>query len=173
MQILAAHKYHSPRNGAATPEQAEVRRIAYSIKTIAGPSVDFHTAACAMATLISGPCWLVPIPNSAGNTDANTRLAAEIARLCPGAQLAKAIRRSQPIESQCARHKAGLGPIARDAHHFTRANISLTLRQTYFIDNVTTSGNTLEAARAALGFGAGLVFAIANNRTTEPQTQLL
>jgi len=35
----------------------------------------------------------------------------------------------------------------------------LTLRQTYFVDNVTTSGNTLEAARAALGFGAGLVFA--------------
>jgi hypothetical protein len=28
-----------------------------------------------------------------------------------------------------------------------------------FVDNVTTSGNTRQAASAALGFGAGLVFA--------------
>lgn len=173
MEILAAHKYHSPRNGTPTVEQAEVRRIAYAIKNTSASSADFRTAAVAMASLITGPCWLVPIPSSTGNTDANTRLAAEIARLCPGAQFAKAIRRSKPIESQCTRHKAGLGPIARDAHHFTRANLTLTLRQTYFVDNVATSGNTMEAAREALGFGAGLVFALANNRSTQPQANLL
>jgi hypothetical protein len=43
----------------------------------------------------------------------------------------------------------------------------LTLRQTYFVGNVSTSGHTLEAARAALGFGAGLVFPdAANHRAT-------
>jgi hypothetical protein len=49
----------------------------------------------------------------------------------------------------------------------------LTLRQTYFVDNVTTSGHTLEAARLALGFGAGLVFADAATRRTQMQATLL
>ena len=48
----------------------------------------------------------------------------------------------------------------------------LTLRQTYFVDNVTTSGHTLEAARPALGFGAGLVFADAASRRTQIQATL-
>ena len=48
----------------------------------------------------------------------------------------------------------------------------LTLRQTYFVDNVTTSGHTLEAARLALGFGAGLVFADAATRRTQIQATL-
>jgi hypothetical protein len=48
----------------------------------------------------------------------------------------------------------------------------LTPRQTYFIDNVTTSGNTLETARAALGFGAGLVFADAASHHAMIQSTL-
>ena len=40
----------------------------------------------------------------------------------------------------------------------------LTLRQTSFVDNGTTSGHKLEAARLARGFGAGLVFADAATR---------
>ncbi len=49
----------------------------------------------------------------------------------------------------------------------------LALRQTYFVDNVTTSGNTLQAARDALGFGAGLVFADAASRRAQIQATLL
>ena len=47
-----------------------------------------------MAALITGPCWLVPIPDSIGNTDANTRLAHHIANDRPGAQAVKAIYRT-------------------------------------------------------------------------------
>ena len=95
-----------------------------------------------------------------------------IARHCPGAQIVKAILRTQPIASQCTRHKHALGPIAPDQHHFARTRKPLALRQTYFVDNVTTSGHTLEAARAALGFGAGLVFADAATRRTQIQAML-
>ena len=126
-----------------------------------------------MARLITGPCWLVPIPDSTGNTDANTRLASMIAGYCPGAQVVKAIHRTQPIRSQCERHKQALGPIPPDQHHMARTRKVLTLRQTYFVDNVTTSGHTLEAARAALGFGAGLVFADAASHRTMVQATLL
>ncbi|MEI6395108.1 MAG: hypothetical protein WCT12_28875 [Verrucomicrobiota bacterium] len=126
-----------------------------------------------MAALITGPCWLVPIPDSTGNTDANAKLAHAIARYCPAAQIVTAIQRMQPIQSQCARHKLALGPIPPDAHHLARTRKTLTLRQTCFVDNVTTSGHTLEAARLALGFGAGLVFADAATHRTQVQATLL
>ena len=80
MNILASRKYATPRTGPLTLEQTETRRLAYAIKTTASPSIDFDTAAREMAALITGPCWLVPIPDSNGNTDANTRLASFIAR---------------------------------------------------------------------------------------------
>ena len=41
----------------------------------------------------------------------------------------------------------------------------------YFVDNVITTGNTIRAARAALGWGTGLVYADAstpfNNRLSQ------
>ena len=177
MQILAARKYPSQRNGPLSLEETETRRLAYAIKTTASPGADFDTAAREMAALISGPCWLVPIPASNGNTDANTRLASMIAgyvnaRGAATAQVAKAITRTEPTQSQCARHKLALGPIPPEQHHLARTRKMLTLRQTYFVDNVTTSGNTLEAARAALGFGAGLVFADAAPRRVQIQAML-
>ena len=196
MNIRAARKYATPRNGPLTLEQTETRRLAYSIKSTASPSIDFDTAAREMAALITGPCWLVPIPDSNGNTDANTRLAHHIARhvsLSAGGegrgevaphqlstlnpqlvvcQVVKAIYRTQPVQSQCARHKLALGPIPIEQHHLARNRKLLTLRQTYFVDNVTTSGHTLEAARLALGFGAGLVFADAATRRTQMQATL-
>ncbi len=177
MNILSARKYPSQRNGQLSLEQAETRRLAYAIKTIASPSADFNTAAREMAAFISGPCWLVPIPDSTGNTDANTRLASLIAGYVASAagtaQVVKAITRTQPIQSQCERHKLALGPIPPEQHHFARSRKALTLRQTYFVDNVTTSGHTMEAARAALGFGAGLVFADAAPRRVQIQATLL
>jgi hypothetical protein len=185
MNILSARKYPTPRNGPLSLDETETRRLAYAIKDLASPLSDFDTAAREMAALITGPCWLVPIPDSNGNTDANARLAHHIARhvslsasggegrgevaVC---QIAKAIHRTQPVQSQCARHKLALGPISPDQHHLARTRKTLTLRQTYFVDNVTTSGHTLEAARLALGFGAGLVFADAAPRRTQIQATL-
>jgi hypothetical protein len=178
MQILAARKYPTPRNGPLSIEQTETRRLAYAIKSIASTLADFDTAAREMAALITSPCWLVPIPDSTGNTDANARLAHHIARYvnmasaAGTAQLAKAIYRTRPVQSQCDRHKHALGSIRPEQHHFARTRKVLTLRQTYFVDNVTTSGNTLEAARLALGFGAGLVFADAAPRRVQIQATL-
>ena len=169
MNILAARKYATPRNGPLSDPETETRRLAYSIKSARSPAADFETAARDMAALISGPCWLVPIPDSTGDTRANTILAAHIARHVPGAQIAKAISRTRPTFSQCKRHKQSLGPIPAEDHHLARTGKALGLRQTYFVDNVTTSGNTLAAARNALGFGAGLVFADARHHA--PQVQ--
>ena len=173
MHALAARKYPNPRKGPLVDAQAETRRLAYAIKTIASPTADFETAGREMALLISGPCWLVPVPSSTGTTDANAMLASHIARHCEGAQVVKALRRTQPIESQCVRHKANLGPIPIEDHHIARTGKNLGLRQTYLVDNVTTSGNTLAAARKALGLGIGLVFANAADYRPPVQPSLL
>ena len=47
-----------------------------------------------------------------------------------------------------------------------RVHGPLTAIQTayYFVDNVATSGATLDACRAALGFGDGIVWADAGRR---------
>jgi hypothetical protein len=173
MKILAARKYRSPRNGQLSLEEAETRRLAYAIKGTAARAQDFETAAKEMAALITGPCWLVPIPSCTGNTDANTILAAAIARHVDGAQVVKALYRERPIQSQCDRHKRGMGATPAEQHHIWRTNHLLTLRQVYFIDNVSTSGHTMHAAKNAFGFGAGLVFADAANRQTQIQETLL
>jgi len=165
MNILAARNYVSPRTRPLTAEEQETRRLAYAIKSTACAPVDFDTAARAMAQLIDGPCWLVPIPDRNGNLDANTRLAAMIARhVGPGAQVVRAIRRTAPIESQCERHKQKRGPSPISDHKFVRTPRWLTARPTYLVDNVTTSGHTFQAAHLALGFGTGLAFADANCR---------
>jgi hypothetical protein len=172
MNILAARRYVSPRTRALSLQEQETRRLAYAIKSTASPSADFAAAAQEMARLITGPCWLVPIPSSTGDLAANTRLCSHIAMFAPGAQVARAIVRTAPIQSQCARHRLALGPITAAAHHFKRTAKPVTLRQTYLVDNVTTSGHTLQAARDALGFGTGLVFADAADRRTQLQATL-
>ena len=88
-------------------------------------------------------------------------------------QVVKAIARTRGVPSQCERHKQALGAISHEDHNFVRTGKHLTTRQTYFVDNVSTSGHTLEAARLALGFGVGLVFADAATARTQAQADLL
>ena len=179
MKILAARKYKSLRQAPLSQAEAETRRLAYAIKDPRSPARDFETAACEMAALITAPCWLVPIPASDGSTRANTILAAHIARLVasaagtPGAQVAKALRRTRPIESQCSRHRRNLAATPPEEHHLKAALSSLCHRQIYFVDNVATSGNTMRAAFAALQRGAGLVFADAGHNSTNPDEPTL
>ena len=172
MNIIAARLYVSPRTRALTPEETETRRLAYAIKDRRSSTADFAQAAVEMARLISGPCWLVPIPSSSGDTVANAILCMQIASFLQGARMAKAIIRTQPVESQCERHRRAAGPISPAQHHFKRAPKFLDALPVYLVDNVTTSGNTLQAAHDALGFGIGLVFADAGNRRQQMQTDL-
>ena len=56
MNILAARKYATPRNGPLSQAEAETRRLAYAIKDPRSRAIDFDTAAREMAALITGPC---------------------------------------------------------------------------------------------------------------------
>ena len=171
MKIIAAHKYVSPRHRALIPEEAEVRRLAYALKVPTAEACE--AAARDLAALLDAAeaptthLVLMPVPASTGSTDANRQLANELAaemhRQFPArrVQVKLTIGRKHPVESSCARRRRGLGGLRLDEHAFIRVAGPLTATGTayYFIDNVATTGATLAACRAALGFGDGIVFA--------------
>ena len=163
---FCAERYNSPRTRPITREEAEVRDIAYALKRTDPAAIA--VAAPAMAALIAGPCWLVPIPASDGSLDANLALARALAALVPGARVKLAISRSQPVESSAARRRRGLCGLQPEEHHFVRTAGPMEPLPLYFVDNVITTGNTIRAARAVLGWGTGLAYGDAsclfNNR---------
>ena len=160
MKTRAARLYVSPRTRPLNAEEQETRRIAYALKEPSAAAVE--VAAREMARMIDGPCWLVPVPTSRGSIAPNLALALEIAKQVPGARVAPHLYRLRPVPSSCERHRRALGAVPVADHHMERRGPPLTVRPLYFVDNVTTSGNTLEAARAAFGFGEGLVYADAS-----------
>lgn len=156
-RFRAVHRYVSPGERELSPEEAEVRRVAYAIKAHAPREMDL--AGAAMAALIedAGSPLLIPIPSSTGSTEANAHLARAIARHRPGAQVVDVLRRRAPTPS--AREQRALGrPLSVEAHGMF---VERPVRgDVFFVDNVLAVGTTMEAAiRANGGVGEGLVWA--------------
>jgi len=110
---------------------------------------------------------LMPVPSSLGTVDANRQLAnelaAEVHRRYPDrrVQVKITVGRQHPVESSCVRRRRGLPGLQGEEHAMVRVAGPLTATETayYFIDNVITTGSTLDACRAALGFGEGIAWA--------------
>ncbi len=163
MNIRAARLYVSPRTRPLTPDEQETRRIAYAIKsafTTDGIEAARSVAARELAGLMTGPCNLVPVPSRTGDTTANKLLCQRIAAQVSGAKICDVLKRRHAIDGQCERHRKGQGAFKIEEHGiYRRKGKYLEALPTWIVDNVTTSGNTLEACHAALCFGEGLVFA--------------
>ena len=166
----AARRYVSPRTRPLTESEAQTRALAYMLKD---PDCDqdlIDAAAREMARLIDGERgYLVPVPSHTRCTRANRRLADAIA-FCTGNkfEVYDILDRTEPGESTCERHRKRLPPIEPDAHQIIlhrTAHLTLTgTEKIYFVDNVITSGNTIEACRRAMiGLGTGLVYADAHH----------
>lgn len=152
-----------PRNNE---EQTAYLR-AYLLKSPACPREIVEACAEEMAGLIRGEdVILIPVPDSNGDTRQNLWLAHRIAHAHQGeAQVMDILTRTRPTESQCARHKKGKPALTPEELNITTKPHRLFIpRHIYFVDNVTTSGNTLQACRDALIFGTGLVYAEAMRR---------
>ena len=177
----AARRYVSPRTRPLTSEEAQVRALAYMLKD---PDCDqdiIEAAAREMAKLVEGERgYLIPVPSHTRSTTANRRLASAI-MFCTGGkfEVTDILSRKGPVDSTCERHRNKLPPLSPEAHQIVLsrpARISLTgSERVYFVDNVLTSGNTIEACRRAmLGLGTGLVYADAHhaipNRLAEQGT---
>jgi hypothetical protein len=115
-----------------------------------------------MAILISGEtCILIPVPDCKGGTGSNLRLALSIQDRTRGrAQVMDILTRSESTESQCQRHRRGEAALTPgELKIVVKPHKPFILRKVYFVDNVTTSGATIQACHEALGFGTGLVYA--------------
>ena len=171
IDILSAHKYVSPRSRPLTPEEVEVRRIAYALKIPTAEACEL--AARDLAPLLDAAeapgtvIVLMPVPSSTGTVDANRQianeLAAEVHRRYPErrVQVKITVGRKHPVESSCVRRRRGLTGLHGEEHAMIRVAGPLTATATayYFVDNMATTGSTLDACRAALGFGEGIVWA--------------
>jgi len=171
----AARRYVSPRSRPLTREEAEIRALAYAIKDITCDDDLVDAAAAAMYELVKGEnAFLVPAPNHYGETLTMKRLACAIAKLAPNnlLKVADVLARRYLTDSQCIRHRERLPPLTPAEHYIYlrplgpgRDTILLDGKfRIYFVDNVITSGTTIQACRnALLGFGTGLVYADAHN----------
>jgi hypothetical protein len=156
-----AKKYVSARTRPVNAEASKVREVAYALKV--GDADAIAIAAPLLAGLIAGPCWLVPIPASNCCVAANLALARAIAELVPGARVKIAISRTHPVESSTARRRRGELGLEVNEHLFIRVGGPISPLPLYFVDNVITTGNTIRAARNALGWGTGLAYADASS----------
>ncbi len=171
MHIIYAEKYVSPRERPLTPEEAEVRWIAYALKMPTeeaerlfaqqlAPLVDSH---------VKGKCLsicLMPVPTSTNDIRPNWKLCRALAyqliyRFGWKVFIKTSVLRQHPVESSCFRRRHGKMGITLTEHGMIRVCKPLTITGTayYFVDNMATTGTTLEACRQALGFGDGVVYA--------------
>lgn len=148
-------RYVSPRERPLSAKERRIREVAYGLKDADAKAIRY--ASRFMAGYLPPDVVLVPIPTSTGSRRANMALAEAIARKL-GARVADVLRRERPVESSRARRiegRCGLRPEKHGikARYRPRGNI-------VFIDNVITTGSTVEAARRAIGGrGCGLAFA--------------
>jgi hypothetical protein len=138
-----------------TPYEAWVRVIAYGIKD--GEPSAIRTAAKAMSALVPHGAWVIPAPASqAGTYGGVMKLAMEIATAV-GGNYAEPIARTTTVESSHERRRAGGVGLTVEEH---MASMESRMRgpcppgrPVVIVDNVATSGATLEAVKRLMGPG--------------------
>ena len=159
---VACFEYISPRERELTVKEEKIRDIAYGLKL--GKSNAVRYAASCIAKFLPVGSILIPIPSSSGDTSANLILAKEIAKY-KKVQIVDLLKRSNKVTPSHELRKQGK-EIPNDHHQFSIDDKSaLVGKKVYMIDNVITSGATMNAGRKAIGgFAKGIAFAKAKDK---------
>lgn len=147
LPFVAAHAY----------AKGPVRDVAHALKRPAHHPRELARAAQQLAALVPAGAVLVPVPSSDGSTAVNLALAEAIA-VRSGARVCDALRRDRAVQSSRARRKRGGRSLMVQQHQIRE--IARCPGDLYLVDNVIATGNTIRAARTALGRGVGLVWAV-------------
>lgn len=150
--LAAVHPYVSPRERILEPHEAWVRAIAYGIKD--GTPSSIGTAAAAMAPFVPEGAYMVPAPSSRAGSFGGVRLLAEaIARLVGGIYAEPVVRARTVTSSHERRRMGGVGLSVEDHLASMESRMRGPCpkdRQIVIVDNVVTTGATLEAVRRLL-----------------------
>lgn len=157
-QVLAPFEWPQPGD----PGAETIKRISRALKN--PKPQDLDAASCAMAALVPAGSTLVPVPSSDGGCAANLRLAQRIARHA-GVPVA-CILEGTPRPSQYATKQARGAGLAAAELGFRLVPGAQVPGLPVLVDNVADSGQTLLAAREALGVDAP---ALAFAATRHPQ----
>lgn len=151
----AVHPYVSPRERALDPHEAWVRAIAYGIKH--GDDSAIRTAAAEMAPFVPCASWVIPAPSSRAWQYGGVRKLAELLAQITGGTYAEPIARARTVESSHQRRQSGGRGLTAEEH---LASMESRMRgpcpektPVVVIDNVVTTGATLDAVRRLLGPG--------------------
>ncbi len=151
----AIHPYVSPRERILDPHETWVRAIAYGIKH--GDDGAIATAAAEMAHLVPYKSWVIPAPASRAWQYGGVRKLAELLARITGGTYAEPIARTRTVESSHQRRKSGGRGLSVDEHV---ASMESRMQgpcpekiPVVVIDNVVTTGATLEAVKRLLGPG--------------------
>lgn len=159
-EVMAPHVYVSPQERRLSPRERKTREIAYSLKRPFDSAIAL--AAPELARYVGEGDVLIPIPDHAGSSRANRKLAEAVARRS-GSQVCDALTRRLVVSSSLELRRAGLRMPAVAAHEMLRVSACPTGRYV-LVDNIVTSGTTALAAAEALGIPC-VVLAWAWHRT--------
>ena len=157
-KILYARKYTREIDIRPGDNYAkETRGISYALKT--GEDWAVNIAAREMAILVNRGETLIPIPSSRGDTSVNFKLCKAISKHCV-CIIKDVLGVSSPYESSVIRKRKGMASLGTKEHNFyLKGGSNISHSNILFVDNVATSGNTINAAIDVVGEGKGLVFA--------------
>ena len=127
-------KYVPLRYRTPSPDELDARRTAQDLKIPTDAAIQI--AAPAMAALIDGACWLIPVPASNGSLTANLALARAIAEYVRGARVKCAVGRAHPVESSNTRRLRGLPRLTIEQHAIIRTTGPMKPLPVYFVDNI-------------------------------------
>jgi len=149
------------------------RELANRIKNPADVRA-LETAAEEMAAYVSEGAVLVPAPSSSGKNSAMLVLSRMIAELVPDALVVEAVVRNRPMPSKFLLRRAGrpLPTLAEQAASMSLVEKPPDERPIWIVDNVVTSGETIEAMERVLGRETNaIVYADAGRSLRKPSLE--
>lgn len=147
MSIVSVHSY----TGLS-------RELANRIKNAVDDRA-IQQAAEEMSEHVPDGAILVPAPSSSGRNSAMLVLAQHIAQLVPGASAVEAVIRAAPMPSKLLLRRAGkrLPSFADQVASMRLIQPLANTSPVWIVDNVVTSGETIRAVEAVIGFDVNAI----------------
>lgn len=144
--MFYAFKYYSPRHKALSSTESIIREISYEIKD-KDNKLALRFAANELIKFVKNEDILIPAPDSLGDTSANLVLSLMIAKIT-NVTICDLLTRSRSVTPTHYLKKQGVS-INKEHNIVSNKKVSF-FNRILVVDNVTTTGGTIESCKLAL-----------------------